>query len=294
MNHTGKRNWQQPAPFDLADVLSEQERRPNPVGFSTIFDELAGGAAYVLLLIGAFLALHLAPAHAGEGVRLEVLGGQCKLTASGPGVWHNPHYPNTFDLSAGCMQIGLSEILSRKGPWAFGFRLAYVDLGTVKWMATYPMRDDEQFTLKPDGTNCVLGTRESFGTSGSPNWMRGCVGRGEHQQSHKGVSLGYLAEREFSLATLGVDVGGFLYYGHFRYTVQSWPDGSFFGPWHDNTSVKGWQLTPYLGVTVRHGPFLLQVRGYGSIKAARSGCGDCSGVSAGPGWQLVGGLSLPF
>lgn len=232
-----------------------------------ILDELAGGVAWVLLIIGAFVALHLSPAHAGEGVRLELLGGHCKVQPIGSGIWFQREYPHELELTSGCFQISISEILARRGQWGYGLRLGYVDLGTTRMDSEFAVLDQEQH-LVPNGDDC------------NPVTLSGCKGRGRSAQSVRGITLGALAERRTgSRTTVGLEGGLFLYSGSFDVSidVHGMP-----APTRWDLHWQGEQVSPYFGVTLQHGPLLLLARVYTQIRAAEHGCGGCSGFTQGP------------
>ena len=90
--------------------------------------------------------------------RVEVLGGQCSYGKVGNYVWHNEHYPHTLDLTPGCGLMAISKVEPRTGRTALGWRLAYVDLGTARTNAVFPMLDAEQISVLPDGSRCNAST----------------------------------------------------------------------------------------------------------------------------------------
>jgi hypothetical protein len=244
-------------------------------------DELAGGVAYVLLLIGAFLALHLAPAHAGEGVRLEVLAGQCQGERLPDGNWWSAHYPHELDLKSGCYQISISELLGTWRGWDTGLRLAYVDMGRMHVRAIWWLRD-EDFHRRPDGHSC------------DPSTFKDCLGRGTLWQEVKGFTVGGLLERELITSLrVGAEGGLFVYEGSFQITVRPFPRDDTYIGWTSKV-FSGWQLSPYLGVTVNSGYFMLAARRYYVIRAAEHGCGGCSGPTRGEVDMVYAGLQAHF
>ena len=246
-------------------------------------DELAGGVAYVLLLIGAFLALHLAPAHAGEGVRLEVLGGQCQAEELGNGSWHHEYYPFELNLRSRCFQVSISELTGNWRGWDTGLRLGYVDLGSMRLNAVWWLRD-EDLAGRPDGMSCTLGI------DGNP---KNCLANGSIQQRVKGLAFGGLLERDVARhLRIGFEGGLMLYEGAFDMWVKPYPHPDTYRGWSGH--FDGLQLTPYFGATLNSGPFMLSARVYTLIRAAEHGCGGCSGPTKGPATQITAGLSLPF
>lgn len=231
----------------------------------------------LLLALLLFAALHV---QAAEPYRLEAIGGTCNVTWSGDGVWYNSNYPGSIDTSATCGQISVSRLTGTWLGYRTGWRLAYVDFGTLRWTSTYPLRDDEQFTLKPSGLNCDYLT------------AHGCVGTSDHWQNERGMSLGWIVETEGSVA-LGFDAGLYLYYGEYQYTQRSYPVEGIY-PTSTTPQYGGWQLTPYAGLTLRWWYLYAEARAYASIKAARHGCSECSGLSHSIGTQIGLGLSASF
>ena len=210
-----------------------------------------------------------------EGWRLEALGGRCNQTLTGDGVWWNSAYPNNAETATTCFQIGVSRIETTYRSWDIGWRMAYVDFGTLRWKASYPLLDSEQHTVNPSGENCNRTT------------YQGCVGKGDHKQTTKGVSLGMIGEHNFGPFRLGGDVGMYVYRSRFSARIGIDQDGGAF-------EFDGLGISPYLGLTGRYGWLMVTGRYYNEIKAHQSGCGDCSGVTNGPATQFLAGFSIPF
>lgn len=224
---------------------------------------------YFWIALAALLALfvHFKPAHAGEGVRLELIGGQCKVHPIGTGIWFQREYPHTLELASGCFQISISEILMRRGKWGYGLRLGYVDLGTARMDSEFAVLDQEQH-LVPNGADCNQVT------------FSGCKARGRSAQRTQGFTLGALVERRTgSRTTLGLEGGLFVYSGSFDVTVD------VHGMPQDTRWVLHWQgeqISPYFGATLQNGHLFMLARVYTQIRAAEHGCGGCSGFTKGP------------
>lgn len=250
------------------------------VAFKALGAIAAAFLALTLASLGALIYVLVTGTAASEEPRIEALAGGCKQHAVGDGVWWNSNYPYTLDMRSGCAQLSMSEIRSRRGPWGHGMRVAYVNFGSIHANGVYPMRDEEQFTTKPDGMHC-----------NTSNW-HGCVGKGVGVQKAEGMSWGYIVERDLGAVTLGGEAGLFVYYSSWRVLIDSYPVAGKFGP--VDMTFEGWQATPFLGATLRYRYLFAQARAYASMKAATHGCSGCSGVTNGTGTQVAAGLSVPF
>jgi hypothetical protein len=235
-------------------------------------------------MLSAAVALALGGhAYAGEPLRFEAQGGICEQTRDSMGVWWNGHYPTQIDVTDACLQVGVSQTPWKLGNYRLGWRAAYVNLGRVEFDNTFAMRDDEQFN-NPTGADC------------DPlDGMKGCVGRGIAGGATYGVTLGAVGERDFGKLTLGAEAGAFYYYSEFNVTVYNVPqngDAPFGGPY--SLQFAGWALTPYAGLQARYGIFTLSSRVYAKVVAHEPGCGGCSGITNGPAWSVMGGVSIPL
>ena len=227
----------------------------------------------------AALILSILPLTAVAEWRFEALGGQCSYSKVGNYVWYNEHYQHELDMTGGCALIGVSKVARNQGNLAFGWRIAHVDFGKANTNAVFPMRDDEQISVLPDGSSC------------DPITWSGCIGRGKGQQTARGVSFGLLAERKALGASWEVEGGLFAYEGAWRVHIEPETPSSF----HPMTfDWEGYQVTPFIGFGVRYGYAMAMVRAYGRVRAAEHGCGVCSGVANGVGTQWLMGLSVPF
>src|SRR3972149_1496510 len=108
-------------------------------------------ARFVVLLAIAMAAIYLVPSQARAEYRLEAIAGQCQQKAIGNGIWYQDAYPHSLDLTSGCAQVGVSVVTGTLGAWAYGWRFAYVDLGTMRFDSQFAMRGDEQH-LVPAGS----------------------------------------------------------------------------------------------------------------------------------------------
>ena len=227
----------------------------------------------------AFVVLLLASASSSAELRFEALGGQCHYSKVGNYVWHNEHYPHELDMRSGCALIGISSVGRNDGNLALGWRIAYVDHGKATTNAVFPMRDDEQISVLPDGSNC------------NPITWNGCIGRGKGQQTARGLSFGVLAERKALGAAWEIEGGLFAYLGSWRVHIEPEAPSNFHPVTYD---WEGYQITPFVGFGVRDGYLMGIVRFYGRVRAAEHGCGVCSGVANSVGTQVGIGLSVPF
>lgn len=214
------------------------------------------------------------------GGRLEVTAGQCKQDKIGNGIWYQDYYDHKLDMRAGCESVAVSWITGRndKG-WAFGWRLAYVDLGALRVHSTFAMRDDEQH-LHPDGTNC------------DPVTFSGCIGTAHGEQRSRGISAGYLAEHELGPVTLGGEAGLFMYDGRFRVGIDG--HGALSNSGRIYFDWRGFQVTPFAGATLQRGNLFVRARIYAKVRAAEHSCGGCSGFANGSARELHAGLSIKF
>lgn len=177
-----------------------------------LFATLAGAAALVYLkLVGDTRAQEERPALTK---RLEVLGGACRYSEVGDGIWWNSKYPHTLDMQDWCGLLGVSSITKRAGSMATGWRLAYTSLGKARVHAVFPMVDAEQALPAFSGADCDRRT------------MSGCLGRGAGLQSARGISLGYAIENEIEPVVLGLEFGAFVYEGTWSVAIDPEPRGA--------------------------------------------------------------------
>ena len=236
---------------------------------------------YGLLFSAPFWMLALMfPFSAHSQPRAELLAGQCQQQTVGSGVWYLDSYPHELSMTSDCGLLAASFPLAKRESYDLGLRVAYVQLGTISVTSSFPMRDDQQAS-KPSGANCD-----------PTNNLSGCVGHGVGQQSAQGISVGATAEHTVGSWTFGAEAGGFLYYSVFSTVINASPAGEAFVPMQLNWG--GLQISPYLGVHVRHGWAMVMLRDYGSIRAAEHGCQGCSGFAKGHAMQALAGLSVPF
>ncbi len=231
-------------------------------------------------LVGIAAALFLAPAAAtADGIRLEALLGKCQQDAVGDGIWYHSAFPHTVETTSSCYAVGASAITATAGPWAFGIRANYVDLGAITATGIYPMNDHE-FASPPSGKDC------------NPRTFTGCLGKGTGTQRAYGVALGGLVERQVGGGvTLGLEAGAYFYRGTFSIIV--YPQApSRFEPVQAHWS--GLEVTPYLGLTARWGYLMAMGRVYTRIWANEHNCEHCTGFAYGPAYQLLAGVSIPL
>lgn len=222
---------------------------------------------YFWIALAVLLALfaHFRTAHADEGVRLEVLGGQCQVSAIGSGVWYQREYPHDLQLSSACLQIGISEILTQRHGFDLGVRLAYVDLGTARMRSEFAVLDHEQ-RLVPNGQDC------------NPVTFSGCKAYGKSVQRIQGISVGVLAERDVGHSLrVGLEGGVFLYTGSFDVSIDV--HGAAAQRW--DLHWQGEYLSPYVGMTLQRRHLLVFARLYTAIRAGEHNCGGCSGFTKG-------------
>jgi hypothetical protein len=181
-------------------------------------------------------------------------------------------------MASACAFIGMSSVKPSQGRIRHGYRFGYADLGAARTDAVFPMVDAEQAS-HPSGTNC------------NPATFSGCLGRGRGEQQAKGLSLGYVAEMDAAGAILGVEAGGYFYEGSWSVRITSEPPSAFQSVTLD---WRGYQVSPYIGLSARYGYLTAMYRVYGSIRAAEHGCGGCSGVAQGKATQALIGVSVPF
>ena len=224
-----------------------------------------------------FMVIILLSTTAQAELRFEALGGTCQYTKVGNYIWYNDAYAHRLDMASRCGFFGISSISPVTRTLGHGWRLGYADLGTASTDAIFPMHDSEQ-PLHPSGKDC------------DPITLHGCLGRGIGAQTAKGFSLGYVAELDFDGSIFGLEAGAFVYEGRWQVKVTS--ESAAFPPM--NFDWRGYQATPYAGLTFRYGYLMAMARVYGRIRAAEHGCGGCSGVANGPGTQVLLGLSVPF
>ena len=253
---------------------------------------LHAAALYALAIALAAFTFLLYPSHASAELRLEALGGRCEQNRTEEGSWWNDHYETNLQLRTGCYQLGISA-----APWtwrgnSFGWRLAYVDFGSISTNSVMALRDEDQFKY-PDGSRCNT-------TTGEDCLIR-TVGGGRAQ----GISLGLIVERAMrgryfatqDHVTIGAEAGLFVYYNHWTVEVTAHPDPSVslmgdFVPMRWD-QARGWLVTPYAGVNLRYHWLLVSMRTYASIMA-QGKCDYCAGVTKHHAFQFNAGISVPF
>lgn len=234
----------------------------------------------ILVLLLVLLASSASPDVRGsEELRFEVLGGGCRYTEVGNYVWHNEAYPHHLDMTSACALIAVSKISRNAGDTHLGWRAAYFTMGKATTNAVFPMRDDEQISVLPDGSAC------------DPVTWHGCIGRGYGTQSATGFTFGYVLQKDLWRMRFEVEGGLAVYEGRWRVDIRAEPPSKFHQVQYD---WEGYQITPYGALALRYGYAVAMLRGYGRIRAAEHGCGACSGVANGPAYQAMVGLSVPF
>jgi len=236
-------------------------------------------ALYTSAIALAAFTFLLYPSSARAELRVEALAGQCKQSKIGNGIWYQEQYPHQLDFSSSCANLGLSVLTASRGPWSFGWRLAYVDLGKMRFDSIFTMRDDEQHQLH-EGSNC------------DPSTMSGCLGHGRGEQRARGMSAGLLAERIVGPLVLGADLGLFLYEGRFRVSIDGQGASSNVGL--HQFDWRGYRATPYIGLTARYGDLMLMARRYSQVSAQEPNCNGCSGFANGHATQISIGISVAF
>jgi hypothetical protein len=210
-----------------------------------------------------------------EPLRIEGQLGKCKYGITEIGGWWNDMYPTDIDPRDQCFQIGLSRI-ERSYSWAnVGWRVAYVNLGTLRAQNTFAGLDEQQFT-RFDRSKCNRRT-----------W-RNCVFDAEFSDEAKGFTLGAIAERNFSGVTLGADVGLFIYEGTAEIHLRH--QGKPLRP----INISGVTATPYLGITASYGYLLASFRAYASVTSHKHGCGGCNGLAQGTALSGLIGFQIPL
>jgi len=240
--------------------------------------EPSGGAiavAFIIaLLLGLALALFVSAAHAGS-LRVEGVIGQSKFSLAGDNVWWQNYMPHTEDLSDTAVQIGLSKHLDRFDgePYAIGWRVAYVNLGSASNDATWNSDQNYNADIKTCSPWCAHSTS---------NWHVA------------GISAGGMLDWNLirDKGTLGVGAGWFLYQsgGQVTYTTTV---GRGLGGIDDGICEVGysWHGTPYAELVGRYGHFLAAIREYKNISTQT---GSKIGLLGGAATTAMVGLSIPF
>lgn len=217
-----------------------------------------------------------------SSVRIEGSVGYCQHHLAPDSSWSYRdwgQYQTHMNIKPKCGQLGLSILPFESGGVKLGFRVAYVDLGTIRADNTYPVDEPAYFHAKETGTPVKSETARFQG-----------VGRS------RGLTLGLAAESR----AYGIDVGG---EGGLALLRNTWhvefPGGATTqaGCRTDWACADSNQVTPYVGVNVRYGYVFLSVRKYMSVHASNSGEGIRSlfiGPTAGPTVQATVGLSIPL
>ena len=234
---------------------------------------------FTAFIAGALLWVLLHPrAEAAEPLRFEAQMGRCKQGLTPDGAWWSSSYPTDIDRTPQCYSLGLSQMPWKHNNTALGWRVAYVDLGKVK--------ADNQFTyLEPQqpgvsGENCDSTT------------LQGCRGRAGITQKTQGISFGPVAEWSWGDLTLGIEGGGYYYYGVFETTVTSTPDVTKVNPVHYKWGSR--HLTGYFGATARYEYLFSTFRTYSRVFADEEGHGNFTGLANGRAWQATIGVQVPF
>jgi len=250
-----------------------------------------------LTVAGAVITILYSSPRAAAEPRFEVLVGSCDQTRSEKGSWWNDNYHTSIDLTTRCGQIGVSDTPWKarlfNSTWSAGWRLAYVDLGTIHTDSVMAMRDEDQFQ-NPNGSQCDPAT--------NANCLMLTTGGGRAQ----GVSIGGLLEHAFggfadpaeprSGLVFGAEAGLFVYHNSFNIDIEPvQANGGDAPDIHMNWDMaKGWLATPYVGANLRFVDLFVAGRIYQRVTAHKIGCGGCSGITKGPAYQLNVGISIPF
>lgn len=234
---------------------------------------LIGLTCFLLGLVGGLTAV----SHS-QGLRVEALGGQCEYGKVGHKVWYSDNYPHELSMRDGCVFLGLSKIDRNHGRMHFGWRLGYTDLGIARAHGIYPTMHEDEIT---DGRNCDQSTQH------------GCLVKGFGYQTAKGMTAGMVVEFDsFKGSTIGLEGGGFVYYGRWVVDIAPYPDATSRPSGHADWS--GVMATPFYGATFRYGYLMAMGRNYMRVKAAEHNCAACSGVAGKRATQFLIGLSYPL
>ena len=198
--------------------------------------------------------------------RAEGLVGRSHLPEGGDDLWYQSELPYRMGRTSTAVQASVSARFRAfdDEPYAFGLRIALVDLGRAHVDALWV--SDAQWAA------------HDFG---EPLW------HGVSNWHAYGVSFGPLAEAKAGPVTFGIEAGAFAYRagGSVNYTA---PDGST-GVYDVPLNETHW--TDYVGANMRWKWLFASVREYGKIHAQS---GDQLGFFNGPAHTAMAGLSVPF
>lgn len=229
-----------------------------------------GAALLGLILAGVFFAAH------AEGINLEATGGQCNHRLAPDASWHYEYggYQNKMRLNTNCLQLGISVLPYEWDGVKWGFRAAYVSLGSVRADNTYPTDEPAYFRAKDSGTP-----------------VQSATGRYQGNGSTKGFTFGLAAEEERFGLRLGAEVG----LAVLRSTWHvDYPDGrAIAGCRGDWACADSTHATYYFGVNARYKYLFLSVRQYANAHASNAKANPLFvGPTTGPVTSVTLGVSV--
>lgn len=222
-----------------------------------------------------------------QTLRLEATTGVTKHHLAPEGAWHYSGFETNNKLLVGSYQVGLLWLPIKSGDWSLGVRGAYADLGKVRASNSFPVIEDRSSADARVNPICDRST------------LHGCTGRFDGIGKTKGWSIGPALERDFGGGvSVGIEAGAYIYWSNWRASNIRVVDGrdEFTPPmWQNFTwdSAKGQHVTSYVGGNARWHNLFFSARLYSQVHAADTAkCNDCIGMTSGPIWSAMAGISI--
>lgn len=222
-----------------------------------------------------------------QSLRLELDAGVAGHTLGPESSWWYKNYTTNTKLLTSAYQIGALWTPIKSGAWSYGGRVGYANLGTVQSWNSFPIFEDGTQRDNRVNPNCNRQTLE------------GCIGAYNGQGKASGYYLGPVAERDFGGGVaLGAEIGVYRYKSAWTVDSVRAVDGdgepfcTFGGPWD---YARGYHATSYIGAHARWEWLQFSARMYSNVHASRVDVHkDFVGMTSGPVWTLMLGLSIPL
>lgn len=249
------------------------------------------GAGVLLILEAALILCGVAMAQIGwsnQAPRFELTTGFTKHKLAPEGAWHYEGFETDTKLFVGSYQAGLLWLPIKHGDWGYGFRIGYADLGKIRASNSFPIYEDYSNADARVNPVCNRSTLE------------GCVGKFDGEGKTRGWYIGPAVERDFGGGVgIGLEVGAYIYHSNWTVGNLRVVDGDEFVPavWEGFKwdSAKGQHITSYVGANVRWQNLFIAGRYYSQVHAARTDLNPAYiGMTSGPVWSLMAGISVSF
>lgn len=225
-----------------------------------------------------------------QSLRLELSAGISKHALAPEGTWWYSGFDTNAKLVTPGYTAGLLWTPIKKGDWLLGARVGYADLGRVRATNSFPVYEDGTHRDARVNPSCNRTTLE------------GCTGKFDGSGKTKGWYLGPAFERDFGGGVaLGGEIGVYRYRsawvaGNVR--IEDGNGGEFIPPAFDGftwNSANGEHTTSYVGANARWNYLYVYARRYSMVHASQVEVShDFIGMTSGPVWTVMVGLSIPL